>query len=88
MVEACNACQTQLPSLPKEPLMADPPPTRVFEEIAADFFESGSKHYLAVVDRLSGYPIITRFSSAPTASATISRLKEIFTTFGCPVRFF
>ncbi len=85
-IEACTACQTRLSSLPKEPLMTDPLPTRVFEEIAADFFETGNKHYLAVVDRYSGYPIITGFRSAPTAAATIDKLKRIFTMFGCPTR--
>ena len=87
-VEACDACQKHLPSLPKEPLLYDPPPTRVFEELAADFFETGGKHYLAMVDRHSGYPLVTAFSSAPNAAATIDRLKHAFTTFGCPTRLF
>ncbi len=87
-VGSCEACQTHLPSLAKEPLLADALPTRVFQEVAADFFEIGNKHYLAVVDRLSGYPVIASFNVPPTAASTIDRLKQMFTTFGCPNRLF
>ncbi len=87
-IEACDACQTHLPSQAQEPSLSDTLPTRVFEHIAADFFESNNKHYLAMVDRYSGYPLIAAFTSPPTAAATIDRLKQVFTTFGCPTRLF
>ena len=87
-VESCSACQLHLPSQTKEPLAADPSPTRVFEEVAADFFEIGTKHYLALVDRYSGYPVIAAFNAPPTARSTIDRLIQIFTMFGCPSRLF
>ena len=87
-VEACDKCQTHLPSQGKEPLSSDAPPTRVFQDVAADFFECGGKHYLAIVDRYSGYPVIASFNAPPTASSTIDRLKQIFTMFGCPARLF
>ena len=87
-VEACNPCQTHLPSLGKEPLLNDASPTRIFQDIAADFFECGNRHYMAVVDRFSGYPIIAALNAPPTAAATIDKLKVIFTMFGCPSRLF
>ena len=38
LVTSCQLCHERLPSLPKEPLMTDPLPTRVFQSVSADFF--------------------------------------------------
>ena len=53
VVEACNACQKNLPSLQKEPMMSDPPPSRPFEDVSADLFCYAGKSYMVYVDRLS-----------------------------------
>ena len=46
VVEACNACQKNLPSLQQEPLMSDPPPSRPFEDVSADLFCYAGKSYM------------------------------------------
>ena len=38
MVRSCDQCQTMLPSLTREPMMSDPPPSRVFEDVSVDIF--------------------------------------------------
>ena len=87
-VEACQACQTMLPSQRKEPMEWDTEPTRIYEEVAVDFFEANGKHFMAMIDRFSGYPTLAWFPKAPTADMAIERLMELFSTFGCPRRIF
>ena len=85
-VEACTNCQERRPSQQNEPLASDERPTRIFEELAADFFETHGKHFLAVVDRHSLHPFIYPFANAPTAQTTINALKTQFVRTGCPLR--
>ena len=85
MVENCDKCQLYRPSQPRETLKTDPPPQRVFEEIGADFFEVRGQHYLVVVDRLSGFPLVYPFSAPPTAKSTIGKLVWHFAHYGVPV---
>ena len=54
LVGACGICQRHLPSLPKEPLMPEPMPSRVFQAVSADYFSWAGRTYLVYVDRLSG----------------------------------
>ena len=54
-VDACSACQELRPSLPAESSQSDPKPSYPFQEAAADVFEVGGVHYLAFVDRYSGW---------------------------------
>lgn len=53
MVQSCVSCQEKRPSLPQGPLMSDPLPTRIFEDVSADLFQVGGRHYLVYADRLS-----------------------------------
>lgn len=46
LVEGCGLCQENRASNPKEPLCVEPPPERVFEDVSADLFESGSLRVL------------------------------------------
>jgi len=68
----------------RDPIM----PTIIFQEIATYFFEMDGHHYMAMVDRLSGYPVLAAFHKAPTAEMAIERLLDLFATFGCPQRIF
>ncbi len=87
-VEACQECQRFKPAQTQEPMASDPPATRIFEEMAADHFETGGRHFLAVIDRYSGFPFVAQFNQAPTARTTLLELKKIFVTVGCPVRLY
>ena len=87
-VEACQQCQYYRPSQGREPMEQDPPPTRVFQDIAADFCELEGKHYLVIVDRYSGYPLIHAFNRPPNAEMTIEAMLHVFTMVGCPQRLY
>lgn len=54
LIESCRSCQKRLSSQPQEPLMRDPLPTGVFEDVSTDLFQSGQLHVLVYADRLSG----------------------------------
>ena len=86
-VAACPQCQLRLPSQQHEPMERDPPPEQIFQEVAGDFFEVDGRHHLIITDRYSGYPVVYHYKSAPTAAATINSLREMFSSFGCPIRF-
>ena len=66
--------------------MSDPLPLVPFAEIAADLFSYGGKTYLAIVDRLSGWPAVIRLGADTTASKVCVHLREFFVTYGVPVR--
>ena len=84
-VESCDQCQLYKPSQQRETMKTDPQPTRVFEEIGADFFETKGQHYLVVVDRLSGFPLVYPFSSPPTSKSTIAKFVWHFAHYGVPI---
>ena len=76
------------PSLQKEPLQSDPMPSRIFEHMAADYFEVDGRHYLAIVDRYSGWLELFPQTKAPTSASLINDLTRMFCRTGCPTRLF
>ena len=79
----CEPCQSLKPSLPKEPLIHT---TARFpmERASADLFQFGSQHYLVLVDRYSGLPMVNKLRNL--SSATVIRvLTELFDTYGWPL---
>ncbi|TRY69982.1 hypothetical protein TCAL_12944, partial [Tigriopus californicus] len=52
----CKQCQKYQAKQQKETISRDPMPSRIFEEVGADFFKYENRHFLAVVNRLSGWP--------------------------------
>jgi len=87
MVERCEQCQERLPSLPKETLMSEPPPTRPFEQVAADLFYHAGRHYLVYGDRLSGFPLVAEWKDDPTSHQVAFACRQFFATMGVPTRF-
>ncbi len=53
-VKSCEECLKYGASLPKEPMLRDPEPQRIFEEVATDLFEIKGQHFLIIIDRFSG----------------------------------
>ena len=87
-VGACTKCQERRASLPPEPLQSDPPPTRPFEQTAADLFHYGGKCYLVYVDRLSGWPEVHSFGTSDPSAETVAKiLRRYFSLTGVPVKF-
>jgi len=83
-VDACESCQERRPSLPKEPIMKDAKPERVFEIVSCDLFTHGGKTYLVYSDRLSGFPMLAQYSKDPSAPEVAKTMIKFFITFGVP----
>ena len=76
------------PSQQREPLKSEPLPTRVFEDVSADFFSYAGRDYLVYVDRLSGWPVTFHFAKGNTTSRhTINACRRAFVALGVLVRF-
>jgi hypothetical protein len=86
LVESCGSCQQRLPAQQQEPLMRDPLPSRVFEDVSVDLFQSGSLHFLVYADRLSGWPIVHQWRHDPSAREVTQAIVENFVDLGVPVR--
>ncbi len=80
--ERCQDCNRMAPSQPSAPPTPTIQPTYPFQAICADYFKHQGRHYLAIVDRYSNYPIAERAKHG--AKGLIKSLKRIFATFGIP----
>ena len=52
--------------------------------VSIDLFQAAGSHYLAMVDRYSGYPFVAKLSQLST-SAVLRHVHSWFNTFGYPV---
>lgn len=86
LVERCDICQEQLASQAQEPLLADPLPSYVFEDVSADLFQHGSLHVLVYADRLSGWPVVHQWRHDPTAREVVQAVINNFVELGVPMR--
>ena len=85
-VKSCEVCLKYSPSQAKEPMLRDTPPTRVFQEVAADLFEYKDKFFLSIVDRYSGWPSLYEMGNCPNSANLIGKLMAHITRYGCPQR--
>jgi hypothetical protein len=53
LVEGCQSCWQVRSSIPKEPMLLELPPNRIFEDVSADLFQYGNLHVLVYIDSLS-----------------------------------
>ena len=81
-VEACDACAQLAPSQPKEPIK-NSTASYPMDLVGMDLFQSGSSHYLVMVDRFSGFPFVAHLRSL-TTSAVVKVLLSWFQDFGFP----
>ena len=83
----CDPCQSTLPSIQQEPMLSEPLPSRIFEDVSADIFSYCGNHYLVYVDRLSGWPTVDGFINRDLCSRdVITTLTRKFVDLGVPVR--
>lgn len=85
--DGCYSCNTNAPSQAKTPAEELRLPSMPFQQVFADFFTFGGRHYLIVGDRLSGWPEIymTPVGTQYAGSKGLVRcLRSFFATFGCP----
>ena len=80
--ETCSDCRENAPSQPKEPLIPTEPPEYPFQEVVTDLFEINGYHYLAYVDRLTGFAELAHYSASPASSHIISTMREFFHRWG------
>ena len=87
-VASCDQCQKHLPSQQQEQMISEPIPSRVFEDVSADYFSCSGSDFLVYVDRLSGWPVIYAFNRGnTTANSLIRACRRCFVDLGVPVRF-
>ena len=63
------------------------PPTTIFENIFADYFDYGGRHFLVIADRFSGWTDvfgISLGSNIAGAVALVRLLQTYFATLGVP----
>ena len=83
----CQECHKNAPSQADLPSTPATPPSTPFEEVFADYFDFGGRHYLVAGDRLSGW---VEVFSAPYGSkqsgarGLVKCLRQWFSTFGVP----
>lgn len=81
--DTCGRCIKNAPSQPAAPLRATPSPDYPFQQIAMDFFAHGGQNYLVVVDRYSGWPLVSRCSDS-SSKELIRKLRGYFCSYGVP----
>ena len=83
MREMCGRCVKNAPSQPAAPSKEIPCPAYPFQQVATDFFEYGGQSYLVVVDRYTGWPLVSRCVNT-SAGELVKSLRGYFCTYGVP----
>jgi transposase InsO family protein len=82
-VANCVPCAMHAPRQAAEPLLRRPMPSSPGETVAGDFFQLGSRYYLALYDVFSQFPLLWPVSH-PSAHAVIQACRVFFQFTGCP----
>jgi hypothetical protein len=85
MVNACERCQFYKASKQKQEQIQQTPFKDMYPmaEVGADLFEAGKQHFLIVVDRYSGFPLVAKLTSQGSESI-IGHVEKIFYLLGRP----
>jgi hypothetical protein len=85
MIDACERCQFYKSSKQKQEQIQQTPFKDLYSmaEVGADLLEAGKHHFLIVVDRYSGFPLIARLNSM-TAESIIGHMEKMFFLLGRP----
>ena len=86
--EQCETCNRIAPSQAREPINLLPLPVYPFQYLSMDAFQLGNQHYLAAVDKFSGWLLIFHIRCYPRSKHIIDSLRSIFTTFGAPEKLY
>ena len=82
MRERCPTCNSNAPSQPPMPSITPIQSEYPFQHICADFFHHEGSAYLVLVDRYSGWPVVSPASNG--AKGLAATLIDTFSTFGIP----
>ena len=81
----CFRCDTMAPSQPNAPPVTPIYPDYPFQQICADYCLKEGTGYLVIVDRYSGWPVVTRVRHGEgTSKYLIAALKNHCSTYGIP----
>ena len=86
--KSCVTCQRIAPSQPHAPRFPPEIPSMPFESIAADYFDFAGRHYLVIVDRLSGWIEVMKAPVGTVQSGAkglCEWLRQYMARFGVPV---
>ena len=80
---SCWQCDSDAPSQPKEPSRPLLTVEYPFQKICSEYFSTGGRHYLVLVDRYSGWPSMHVAKTADD-SELVRLLRKLCETFGVP----
>jgi hypothetical protein len=83
IVSSCPQCLEHSPSQPDQPLQQSTS-SRPFEHVSVDLFEVAGKHYIVLVDRYTGWPLVAHLRKTDTRAVT-NILLDWFQDYGIPV---
>jgi hypothetical protein len=85
MVDACKRCQFYKASKQKQEQIQQTQCKDFYPmaEVGADLFEAGKQHFLIVVDRYSGFPLVANLTSQSSESI-IRQMEKMFYLLGRP----
>ena len=87
MINNCDKCQESRPSQTAEPMVEEPIPERIFQDVSADYFSIGQKEFLIIVDRLSNWPVVFTYNRGETKTKSlIHSFRKYFADVGIPER--
>ena len=80
----CKICNVVAPSQARQAIQLMPQPQYPFQHVCMDAFELDSHHYLAIVDKFSGWLLIFHVKTYPTRKHIIESLRSVFSSYGAP----
>jgi hypothetical protein len=85
MVDACKRCQFYKSSKQKQEQIQQTPFKDLYPmaEVGANLFEAGKQHFLIVVDRYSGFPLVAELN-LQSSELIIGQMEKIFYMLGWP----
>jgi hypothetical protein len=83
MADACTRCQFYKASKQKQEQIQQMPFKDLYPmaEVGADLFEAGKQHFLILVNRYSGFPLVSKLTSQSSESI-IGHMEKIFYLLG------
>ena len=86
MIKNVSICQENLLAQPKETLQPHDIPSRAWEVVSTDLFNSNNQEYLIIADYYSKFTIIRKMNCLTTSNMVILTMKQIFSEHGIPSR--
>jgi hypothetical protein len=72
MVKRCKVCAKYAPSKSREPLHPPPLPTRPWQKIASDLFETRNSTYIIITDYYSLWPEVYQLTNTQTSRVPLT----------------